>query len=880
MKFQNIRTIFIRDWRRILHNPVALVITLGICVIPALYAWVNIKACWDVYENTGSIPVAVVNNDQAAQLKGKEINIGKDVVEQLKENKKIDWNFVSQRQADLGLADGTYFAEIELPKDFSKNFTTLLSDTPTKPKIIYKVDTKVNPVAEKITETAKNTLVQEIKSNFISTVNESIFSMLNPVGEDADANLQDVIKMKDAIVALSRNMDTVSDSLNSLHTSAGNMNTFLSSVNAAWPLVESGLQAGSQNAVNQQALSRATQQRLTNSLTYLDTNLSYTKSSGERAHALFSELNAAAKQGSTAELDKSFSDLDAALSAMESSTAATSDYLEQYSKIDWGEDAKSAADRLSALRTQLTSLRTSLVGLRQNLKKLDTDADAFYQALDQAIPVLKQQTADIDQTLDTLIAQLEALDSLFPSQNLETTIADLKAMRNSGAGTSLINRLSEISATKSTTKAAIQSADEAAAGLITSIDDAVPKIDKTIEFLGTVQSNQSGKEKQLKKMIRSLDAAEGEMTEMRAKLSELQKQSNAAAEILAGKADTINNDLSQTQQQVNGILTDYNKSIRGDVAAIGANLVHSADDAAKLAQSAQSLGTEIGGMLKTAQSGAKLTEDLTGTLTEKLTEFRDTIQTLGGKLELVNNNDIVQIISILQSNPEFMGDYVSAPFEQKTESINAIPNYGSSMAPIYTTLAIWVGCLILNSILRSRPFLKKEEENTFTLREKHFGKMMTFCSMAVLQGLIIAIGNLALLKIYVVDGFLFLFVAMFSSLVFCIITYTLYSTLGNGGKALAIVYMIFQLAGSGGSYPIQVDPPIFRILQPLFPFTYTLSGFREAIAGPLTSQVLLDFFALGLFALVFLIVGSILVQRLNEPLCRFEEAFERSGLGE
>ena len=130
MKFYNMRKIFVNDWHRILHNPVALIITVGICVLPALYAWVNIKACWNVYENTGSIPVAIVNNDQTVEFREKEINIGKDVVDQLKSNKKIDWKFVSQRQADLGLADGTYFAAIELPADFSESFTTLFSETP------------------------------------------------------------------------------------------------------------------------------------------------------------------------------------------------------------------------------------------------------------------------------------------------------------------------------------------------------------------------------------------------------------------------------------------------------------------------------------------------------------------------------------------------------------------------------------------------------------------------------------------------------------------------------------------------------------------------------------------------------------------------------
>lgn len=879
MKFHNMRKIFINDWRRILHNPVAIIITIGICVLPALYAWVNIKACWDVYENTGSIPVAIVNNDQTVEFKGKEVNIGKGVVDQLKNNKKIDWKFVSQRQADLGLADGTYFAAIELPADFSESFTTLLSDTPVKPKIIYKVDTKVNPVAEKITESAKNTLVQEIKSNFVSTVNQSIFSMLNPVGEDADENLQSVIQMKDAIVNLNQNMDVISYSLDNLHTNSINLNQFLSSVNTAWPLVENGLETAGKTAASQQTLSRDAQKRLNNSLTYMDTNLSYVQNSSQRVHALLTELNSAAKEGSTAKMDTVFSDLDATMSAMSGSVDATASYLKKYREIDWGEDAENAEEKLTSLRASLVNLRSQLVQLRKNLKELSADSEAFYNYLDKTIPELEKQVQDIDESLDTLIPALEAFNESLHSTVLQASIDALKSLRDSGIGDKLITDLKEIQATHKDTTAAIASVDQAAANGIQMIDDAIPKIDKTVEFLKTVQNNQSDKKAQLTKMIRSLDSIGVEIDSMRGKLSDIHKQSDAAAQLAAGKADTINDDLYQMESQLTNILKEYNQSIRGNVSTIGQRLVTSADNAAQLSQSAQKLGSEIGTMLKTAQSGTKLTSDLTGSLSSKLKEFKGTIQTLGGKLELVDNNDVVQIISILQSNPEFMGDFIAEPFEQKVEYINAVPNYGSSMAPIYTALALWVGCLILNSILRSRP-LEFEGSEQLTLREKHYGKMMTFCSMALIQGIVISLGDILLLKIYVVNSMLFIFFAVFSSIVFCIITYTLYSTLGNAGKALAIVYMIFQIPGSGGTYPIQVDPPIFSILQPLFPFAYTVSGFREAIAGPLTSQVLLDFAVLGLFALIFLIAGYFIVQRMAEPVHRFEEMFESSGLGE
>lgn len=879
MKFQNMRKVFIKDWRRILRNPVALIITVGICILPALYAWVNIKACWDIYENTGNIPVAIVNNDRPVEFHDKEVDIGSGVVDKLKENNKIDWKFVSKRQADLGLADGTYYASIELPEDFSDSFTTLFSENPVKPKIIFKIDTKVNPVAEKITESAKNTLVQEIKSNFVSTVNEEIFSSLNPVGEDADKNLQNIIKMKDAIVNLNRNMDVITYSLDNLNTNSINLNQFLISMNTAWPMVESSLETANKNAINRQELSRDAQKRLDNSLTYMDTNLTYVQTSSERIHALLTELNDAAKEGSTAKMDTAFSNLDAAFGGMTSSIDATSSYLKKYRQIDWGKDAESGQKNLATLRAALVKTRSQLVELQKGLKSVDAGSKAFYDYLDKTVPELEKQAQALDQSLSTMIATLEALNSSLNSAELQGLINSLKSLQDSGMGKNLITTLKQIQASRNSTAEAIASANQTAATVIGMIDDAVPKIDKTNEFLKKVEGNQEDKTKQLTKMIRSLDSVAAEVDSMRGKLSTIHNQADAVAQISAGKANTINDDLHQMESQFTTLLKDYNDSIRGDVNVIGQRLVSTADNATKISQTTQKLGSEIGAMLKTAQSGSELSTDVTGTLKNKLKEFKGNIESLGSKLELIDNNDIVQIISIMQSNPEFMGDFVANPFEQNVEYINAIPNYGSGMAPIYTTLALWVGCLILNSILRSRPRDMEGLEH-LTLREKHYGKMMTFCSMALIQGLVISLGNILLLKIYVVNALLFVMVGVFSSLVFCIITYTLYSTLGNAGKALAIIYMIFQIPGSGGTYPIQVDPPIFKILQPLFPFSYTVSGFREAIGGPLTSQVLLDFSVLSLFALVFLISGYFVVQRMAEPVHHFEETFESSGLGE
>jgi putative membrane protein len=201
------------------------------------------------------------------------------------------------------------------------------------------------------------------------------------------------------------------------------------------------------------------------------------------------------------------------------------------------------------------------------------------------------------------------------------------------------------------------------------------------------------------------------------------------------------------------------------------------------------------------------------------------------------------------------------------------------MAPVYSVLAQWVGTLILTSLLKTKVAYFKGSE-TFTICEKHFGKMLTFITLALVQGFIISIGDKLLLGVYSMSTSLMVFVALVSSLTFAVITYTLVALFGNFGKALAIIYMIIQLAGSGGTYPVQVDPLILRILQPTFPFTYAIAAFREAIAGPLISSVILDVTMLLVFSVVFLLLGFFLKKPLNERVQRFERNFELSGLGE
>ncbi len=873
MNFHHIFNIYKQDWKRIAKNPVAIIIIVGISVIPSLYAWVNIKACWNVYENTSDIPVAVVNNDKSVTFDGKHLNIGDNVVEQLKKNDKIKWEFVDSKQADLGLADSTYYAAIEIPEDFSAKFLTVLTDHPQKPQIIYKADTKVNPVAGKITETAKNSLVQEITSNFVSTVNSTVFSSLNTVGKDADKNRDNILQIKDSIVKINSGMGAVTDSLQTIHTGSDNLSQLLTSVNAALPTIQSGLQVVAQNNIDRQKAITSTQSALNSSIHNVDVNLDYVQTSNSRIQGLFADLNEAAAQGNQTTVNSLLPGINTELDSMDSAIDATIAYLKQCQSLDFNDDIDSVIQSLQKLRKSLLDLETQLKQFQLLLRQTPTDVKRIYADLATAITDLQTINDLVQSTAD----QLTELNSTLNDPNIAQLITALNTLH--GDLDNLIAQLKKVQGSEDSVLAAIDSLDKTITNVNKSIDAIIPKIDAAITFLQSTEKDDSAKKEQLANIIKSLQKTKPYIQDEKAQFSTIQQQLNDTNAIGKNIADSVNKDAAQISTQLISAQKLYNSGVKDDLNKIADSLTVSAKDAADLIQTAQGLNSDLEHMVSTAQNGSEFASNFSADLNKRLLEFKDVISLLSDKMQLVGNNDIAQIISILQSNPEFMGSLISNPFDLKTESINAIPNYGSSMAPIYTTLALWVGCLILNSIFKTRVGYFKELE-TYSVREKHFGKMLLFVTLAVAQGLIASLGDLFILQIYRVNGFLFVTFCVMSSLVFSIITYTLVSTLGNVGKAVSIIYMILQLAGSGGTYPIQVDPPVFKILQPLFPFTYTVGGLREAIAGPLVTSVVQDFVGLTLFAIVFLLFGYFRVEPLRKRIHTFEKQFKESGLGE
>jgi len=880
MDINNILKIYRLDWKRIIKNPIAMIVLIGISILPSLYAWVNIQACWDIYDNTKYIPVAVVNNDQPVSFRGKTINVGSQIVESLKKNDKIKWVFTTEADANLGILDSTYYAMIEIPSDFSAKLLTLTTKNPQKPEIVYKVDTKANPVASKITSTANGTLIQQVTNEFVSTVNETVFTSINSAGKTAEQNEQSILKMKDSIVGLSRNMSTIQDALQTIDSNSANMSGLLSSISSSMPYVQSSLAAvGKTNSDNQKVLQNM-QNTMDRSTQNLGMNLDYMQASNNKIKALFDSLNDAAASANATKLNTTIPLINAQLTSLNSSIDATVTYLQQCRDNDYGSDIATAIADLQKLKTSLTELRAALVAVQKDVDDIHKGVDEAYDQLKKDQPELNKALDDLSKSLDDTIKALEISYEINHDPNLKEAIDALKAIQDADLTTSMKKLIQQVIDAQGDVDAALTALSKSIGDAIVQTDKALKTVDDTIAVLQKIQSTDTASRKaEFNSMIDDLKAVKPYITDQQNQLENIRKQLLSANTISKSALDLVNSDANKIANQLVSAAKTYDSDVRDNIKTISRNLSVSMDNAAILIKQAQDLATQITNMVATAKKGADLSSEFSGDLLRKLNQFQDIISSLGGKLEVLGNDDIAQIISIMENDPKLMGQYISDPFEISEESIYPIPNYGTGMSPIYTTLAIWVGCLVLNAILKPEVAWFEGVEK-LTLREKHFGKMLLFNTFAAVQGLIVALGDIFLLKIYVSNPGMFVFFCVYSGVVFSIITYTLLSTLGNVGKALGIIYLIVQVAGSGGSYPIQVDPKIFQILQPLFPFTYTLSGMREAIAGPLAGSVTGDVVGLFIFGLLFWLGGYFTVGPLYRTFHQFELGFKRSGLGE
>ena len=165
----------LKEWKAILKKPSFIIVMLGVSLIPALYNVIFLSSMWDPYGQVENLPVAVVNQDKAVTSSGKTLAIGDDLVSNLKENKSLDFHFVSKEDAKNGLKKGDYYMVVTLPSDLSERAASVLSGEPKQMKIDYQISSGRSFIAGKMSDSAMTSLKQTVAQNVTNTYTSALF---------------------------------------------------------------------------------------------------------------------------------------------------------------------------------------------------------------------------------------------------------------------------------------------------------------------------------------------------------------------------------------------------------------------------------------------------------------------------------------------------------------------------------------------------------------------------------------------------------------------------------------------------------------------------------------------------------------------------------
>lgn len=248
--------------------------------------------------------------------------------------------------------------------------------------------------------------------------------------------------------------------------------------------------------------------------------------------------------------------------------------------------------------------------------------------------------------------------------------------------------------------------------------------------------------------------------------------------------------------------------------------------------------------------------------------------------ELIGIKDselLQQMVDVLENEPEKIGTFFSTPVNLQKERVYPIKNYGSQMAPFYTVLSIWVGALILVAIIHTKVHPIKGVENMKYYQE-YFGRYAVFFIVGQLQTLICVLGDVFFLNIQCRHLFLFWCASALASFVFTLLIYSLTYAFGNVGEALAVVIMVIQVAGAGGTFPKEVLPDIYQQIYTFLPFPYAMDALKEAIGGIYENAFLESLGKLAVFLVVSLVIGLVFSIPFRKLNAKIEKSKERSKL--
>lgn len=341
--------------------------------------------------------------------------------------------------------------------------------------------------------------------------------------------------------------------------------------------------------------------------------------------------------------------------------------------------------------------------------------------------------------------------------------------------------------------------------------------------------------------------------------------SDAAASLETGAADArakaqaVKDGIAEAKGSIGGVKDSYNATLKQQISDLS-------DAVADVARRGSDMADDLGATVTDLSHAASaLSDDLVGAhevladASADLVSAADDLQRLKEGLDTaVTSGDLDRVRELIGSDPAALADALAAPVALDRQAVYHIKNYGSAMAPFYTTLSIWVAGIVLAAMLKAN--VDEADVKALgnpRLHELYLGRYAFFALLAFAQATLVCAGDLLFFGIQCEHPFQFMLVGWLAGFVFSNMIYTLTVSFGDIGKAIAVVLLVMQVAGSGGTFPIEMTADFFQAVYPFLPFTHAINAMHAAMAGAYGMEFWIELGTLSLYLIPSLALGLV-----------------------
>lgn len=914
------------EFRHIIHNRLLLLSVTVICFIPFLYSIFFLKSVWDPYGSTRNLPVAVVNKDIPVEYQGQKMDVGKQTVNELKKNHQLKWEFVSAKEAKYGMSHRKYYAVVTIPKDFSENATTVLQKHPKTMKLHYQTNGSLNYIGQVIAQTGMTRLNEKIRAQVTNAYATVMFKQLHVVGKGmnkaADGAQQigtGMVTLSDGVNRYVAGVSQVNNGVQTLRVSVAPLASGAQQLATGSQTLANGIMqytGGVSLLGNGVGQLMANSGALNSGANQLSSGLGTLMANSGALNSGASQLNAG-----LGTLDSRSGELQSGANQLASGSQALANGTNRLAS-----GTSALANGSKELNARITNmipiLQNSMTAMSGDVQQ---NATALRNSL-APLAGTSSSLNELASQLGGISSQLGKLQQAAQSSSTQTTTSsnsnsNIDAAKNalSGIDTSKLddaskaklaeaeNALNGANSSNSTTTT--NNGNKELAGQIGKLKGAVDQLQSAVSKSAAMAGQNTQQVMTAAQGLEnSLNSLQGNSN---AAISNISGQLTSVTQRLADGANTVNAGVATLNNGANALATGaqtaqagigaYTTGVRS--AAAGANQLASgigqytagvAQAGAGADQLASGIGQYTAGVGQLGNGIAQLNAN-SGALNSGAAQLAGALGQLNGQVPALvagvnqlaagtqqlqdNSPALISGIARLNAGASQLATSLAGGAKQingiktsprtakmfaeptalKHTDYSYVPNYGHALAPYVLSLAIYVGALVFNFVYPIRRVAEFGKAPIAWWASKVTVGSLVVTAMAITEDAIMMACGLTVIhpvSFFVTTicfGLASMAIVMFLSMLF-----------DNPGRFFAMVLLMLQLGGSGGTFPMEITMKFYNVIHWYLPMTYSILGLRDSISGGLGAHytmfcnTVLIVIAIVFYAL--LLVGMIWLQ--------------------